>query len=524
MSGQVSNALASQAVGSNMSGNSALPKAKPDDEEVFLRRVRPDLWQNPVPNGVYDFAIAGAGPAGLVAAEAASRLGFKVALIERNRIGGNSLNFGSIPSKSIIAAARAYKAKSEAEKSGASIAIGDLPLDFGEVMDRIRRTRTRISEHRSVEKLEALGIDIFFGAARFENAETFLIEDRPLRFKKALIATGARPRPPDIPGLDEVGYLTSNTIFGIDALPKRLAVIGGGPLGCEMAQAFCRLGSHVSIVQNDPKFLPREERDAAEILSRSMARDGVVIRLNTTVVGARRAASAKILETVDNDVENDIEVDEVLLSIGRVPNVEELELESAGIAFDREQGVKVDDFLCSTNPNVYAAGDVCLALKFTNAAEASGRIAVQNALVEGQERQSDLIIPWCTYCDPEIAHIGAHVWESRRRSIPVKSFTIMMHDVDRAITDRNDTGFVKIHTEEGTDKILGATIVASRASELVNEMSVIMSAGIGMNDLAGIVHTYPAESGGIILAALAYLKNQSRNGCVTFSPPHLSKL
>jgi pyruvate/2-oxoglutarate dehydrogenase complex dihydrolipoamide dehydrogenase (E3) component len=489
----------------------AAPKAKPDDEGVFLRRVRPDLWRNPVPRDVYDFAILGAGPAGLVAAESAVRLGFTVALIERNRIGGNSLNVGTVPSKSIIKSAHVYAALREAEAFGAPMP-SEAPLDFEKVMERMRRIRTRISEHHSVDKLTELGIDIFFGTARFETADTLVTEHAQLRFKKALVATGARPRPSNITGLDDVGYRTSATIFETNELPKRLAVIGGGPLGCEIAQAFCRLGSHVTIVQNDPKFLPREERDAAEILSRSMARDGVIIRLNTTIVGAHASNGSRVLETMNNDIKSDIEADEILLSIGRIPNVEELGLETAGIAFDHKQGLKTDDFLRTTNSNVYAAGDVCMALKFTNAAQATGRMAMRNALSSGQERKSQLTIPWCTYCDPEIAHIGMHVWEARQQSIPIKSFTVMMHDVDRAITDGLHSGFLKIHVAEGTDRILGATIVSSRASELINEMSVIMSAGIGMKDLATVLHTYPAESGAIMLAALAYARDGSISG------------
>ena len=479
------------------------PRAKPDDEETFLRRVRPDNWKNPVPRSAYDLAIVGAGPAGLAAAESAARLGFSVALIERNRMGGNSLNVGSVPSKAIIRTARVYGTMQDAEEFGAPVP-NEPALDFGEVMARMRRIRTRISEYQSVHKLTALGVDIFFGTARFASAGTLLIGDTPVHFKKALVATGARPRTSAIPGLDQVGYRTSTSIFQMEALPKRLSVIGGGPLGCELAQAFCRLGSHVTIVQNDPKFLPREERDAAEILSRSMARDGVEIRLNTTVVGARRESGAKVLETVNNEKKDDIEADEILLSIGRVPNLEELNLEAAGVAFDTDQGIKVDDFLRSTNPNVYSAGDACLALKFTNAAQYSARIAVQNALMQAQQRQSSSAIPWCTYCDPEIAHIGLHVWEARQQSIPIKSFTVMMHDVDRAITDGQDTGFVKIHIAEGSDRILGATIVASRASELINEIAVIMSAGIGMKALAEVIHTYPAQSEAIMLAAQAY--------------------
>jgi pyruvate/2-oxoglutarate dehydrogenase complex dihydrolipoamide dehydrogenase (E3) component len=479
------------------------PRAKPDDEKTFLRRVRPDNWKNPVPRSAYDLAIMGAGPAGLAAAESAARLGFSVALIERNRLGGNSLNVGSVPSKAIIRTARVYGTMRDAEKFGAPVP-NEAALDFGEAMARMRRIRTRISECHSVHELTALGVDIFFGTAQFGSADMLFLDDAAMHFKRALIATGARPRAPDIPGLEQTAYRTSTTIFEMAALPKRLAVIGGGPLGCELAQAFCRLGSHVIIVQNDPKFLPREERDAAEILSRSMARDGVEIRLNTTVVGARCEGGAKVLETVSNEIKDDIRADEILLSIGRVPNVEELNLEAAGVAFDTDQGIKVDDFLRSTNPNVYAAGDVCLALKFTNAAQYSGRIAVQNALMRAQQRQSSSAIPWCTYCDPEIAHIGLHVWEARQQSIPIKSFTVMMHDVDRAITDGEDTGFVKIHIAEGSDKILGATIVASRASELINEMAVIMSAGIGMKVLAEVVHTYPAQSEAIMLAAQAY--------------------
>ncbi|MHB8744443.1 MAG: mercuric reductase [Sulfuricaulis sp.] len=479
------------------------PRAKPEDEETFVRRVRPEDWKKPVPRNVYDLAIVGAGPAGLAAAESAARLGFSVALIERNCMGGNSLNVGSVPSKAIIRSARVYSTMGDAEELGVPIPRKPA-LQFDQVMARMRRIQARISEYYSVHNLTVLGVDIFFCSARFENANTLLAGDTHLHFKKALIATGARAKATNIPGLDQTDYRTSATIFEMATLPRRLAVIGGGPLGCELAQAFCRLGSHVTIVQNDPKFLPREERDAAEILSRSMARDGLEICLNTTVIGGRREHDTRILKTVNNGAEYEIEADEILLSIGRVPNVEGLGLEAAAVEFDTDQGIKVDDFLRSTNPNVYAAGDACLALKFTNAAQSSARMATQNALMQTQRRWSSSPIPWCTYCDPEIAHIGLHVWEARRQSIPIKSFTVMMNDVDRAITDGQDTGFVKIHIAEGSDRILGATIVASRASELINEMAVIMSSGIGMKALAEVAHTYPAQSEAIMLAAQAY--------------------
>lgn len=478
-------------------------RATSGDDDTYLRRVRPDYWTNPPPRKKYDLAILGAGPAGLAAAESAARLGFSVAIIERGQLGGTSLNAGSVPSKALIRTASVGSMMRDAQAFGAPCPPEPV-MAFGDVMARMRRIRTRVSEYHSAHKLTQLGVDVFFEAGRFANADTLLVGNTPLHFRKALVATGAHSKLPGIKGLEEAGYRTSATIFEMTALPKRLAVIGGGPLGCEMAQAFCRLGSRVTIVQDDPKFLPREERDAAEILSRSMARDGVEIRLNTKVVSARRESGDKIMTTVNNEIVSDIPADEILLSVGRIPNVGELGLEAAGIRYDADLGVEVDDFLCSTNVNVYAAGDSCLPLKFTNAAQSSARIAVRNALLQAQDRNSGVVIPWCTYCDPEIAHIGLHVWEARQQSIPIKSFTVMMHDVDRAITDGKDVGFVKIHVAEKSDRILGATIVASQASEMINEMAVIMSAGIGMKALATIAHSYPAQSEAIMLAAQAW--------------------
>jgi pyruvate/2-oxoglutarate dehydrogenase complex dihydrolipoamide dehydrogenase (E3) component len=254
--------------------------------------------------------------------------------------------------------------------------------------------------------------------------------------------------------------------------------------------------------------LPHEERDASQLLSFSLARDGVDTRLNTVILGVRVENDVKILETANDAARYRIDADEILLSIGRTPNVADLGLTAAGIVFDPATGIVVDDFLRTTNPRVYAAGDVCMPLKFTNAAEATARMAVQNAFAAKRRRLSLMTIPWCTYCDPEIAHVGMHVWDASERSVPIKSFTVMMQDVARAITDGQDDGFVKIHVKLGTDRILGATIVASRASEMINEISVAMSTGIGMRKLARVLHTYPAQSDAIRLAALAYTLDQ----------------
>ncbi len=490
-----------------MSDSFAMPKWEAFDEALFLERVRPDNWTNPTPLERYDLVIIGAGPAGLAAADAAIELGCSVALVERNRLGGNSLNVGSIPSKSIIRAGRLCAAVRDAAEF-CTTDMAALQMNYGAVLARMHRIRARIAQYHSADRLRARGVALFFGGAHFTSSNTIEVAGMPLFFKKILVATGARPGTADIEGLDQVAYRTSATIFEMTQLPKRLAVIGGGPLGCELAQAFCQLGSHVSIIEQNPKFLPRDERDAAELLSRSMARDGVEIRLNTTVGAVRLENGLKILDTVNAGTKDRVECDEILLSVGRVPNIEMLGLTDAGVVAETGRGITVDAGMRTTNPDIYAAGDVCMDMKFANAAEASARVAVQNALASGTETLDALTIPWCTFCEPEIAHIGMHIWEARESAIPVKTFTVMMQDVDRAITDGQDLGFVKIHTREGTDEILGATIVSSRASEMINELAVIMSTGVGMTQLAKIVHTYPAQSEAIMLAGLAYQKDR----------------
>jgi pyruvate/2-oxoglutarate dehydrogenase complex dihydrolipoamide dehydrogenase (E3) component len=494
-----------------MSAAGSPPKSNRATRDDFLHRVRPPEWRNPQPKAPYDLVVVGAGPAGLSAAEFARRQGRSVALLERGWLGGNSLNSGSIPSKAIIRAAQELSSMRDEEDYGA-VAFKPPATDFAAVMARMRQIRTRLAEYHSAERLRCQGIDLYFCKARFASSNQVLAGDTPLSFRRAIVATGARPKASDIPGLDRIGYLTSDSIFNLTKLPGRLGIIGGGPLGCELAQAFCRLGSHVTIVQNDPKFLPEVERDAAELLSMSMSRDGVETRLNTSVVGARMDGGAKCLEMVNNDGKCSIAVDEVVLTIGRVRNVEDLSLDAAGIEFDPARGIHVDNFLRTTNADVYAAGDVCNWHHFTNVAEGSARIAVQNAFGAMIQRPDQSRIPWCTYCDPEIAHIGINVREANQRSIPIQSFTVMMQDVDRAITDGQDDGFIKIYVKDGTDEILGATVVATHASELINEISVIMSAGIGMRRLADILHTYPAQSDAIRLAALAYVNHQSAPG------------
>ena len=319
-----------------------------------------------------------------------------------------------------------------------------------------------------------------------------------------MIATGSRPDTPSIPGLVEAGFLTNENVFDLTQLPRRLLVIGGGPLGCELAQAFCRFGAQTIITQHWPLFLPREERDAAQLLSDAFARDGIEVWLNTTAVNVHVENGQKLVDLVSDDHKSTVAVDAILTGTGRVPNVDGLGLDAAGIDFDTTNGVRVDDFLQTSNRRVYAAGDVCLEHKFTHTADASARIVVQNALFLGRQRLSALIIPWCTYTDPAIAHVGLYVQQARERDIPVKTFTIPMHEVDRAIADDEETGFVKIHVRERTDRILGATIVARHAGDMINEITLAMVAGIGLRTLARVIHAYPTQAEAIKKAADAY--------------------
>ena len=469
-------------------------------ERERMDNVRPVGWRNPVPVPRYDLVVIGAGTSGLVAARTAAAKGAKVALIERHLLGGTCLNIGCVPSKAIIRTSRVYAEMHHADQYGALVPPR-IPVDFALAMRRVRDIRARISRSDSAQRLTAAGVDVFFGQAGFTGVDEVAVEGATLRFARAVIATGARPDLPSIPGLAEAGYLTNESAFETREAPRRLLVIGGGPLGCEMAQAFCRFGVQTIIVQKRPLFLPREERDAAQILSDAFRRDGIEVRLNTRVVNVRAQGGAKIVDLVSDDYENTVTVDAILAGTGRVANVEGLDLAMAGIDYDARHGVRVDDFLQTSNRRVYAAGDACLAHKFNDTADASARIAVRNALFRGRQRLSALTVPWCTYTEPEIAHVGLYVREARERGIPVETFTIPMHEVDRAIADDEEVGFVKITVRERTDRILGATIVARHAGEMISEVTLAIVARIGLRRLARVIHPYPTQAEAIRKAA-----------------------
>lgn len=476
-------------------------------EAGLVANVPPPQWRNPRASGRYHLVIVGAGPAGLAAAKTALALGARVALVERRLIGGDCLNDGCVPSKTLIRTARLYAEMRDAQRCGARVP-GDIQVDFAAAMARVRHIRSHLSVAESALRLRALGVELFFGEACFVGPDTLAVDGQLLRFRKALVATGARPSVPLIPGLAEAGYLTNENVFDLLDLPRRLLVIGGGPLGCELAQAFCRLGARTSIVQDLPLFLGNEERDAAQLLSDAFARDGIEVRLNTRVLGVCSVAGEKRVELLSDDYRHTLAVDTILTGIGHSPNVQGLGLEVAGIDHGAVDGIRVDDFLCTSNPNVYAAGDVCLEHKYTHTAAASAHIAVHNALFRGRRRMSALVVPWCTFTDPEIAHVGLYVREANERGIPVKTFTIPMHEVDRAVTDGETDGFVKIHVGEGSDRILGATIVARHAGDMINEVTLAMVAGIGLRSQSRVKHAYPTQAEAIRMAADAYTRTR----------------
>lgn len=470
------------------------PPILPWDEhnQNLVSHVHPADWKNPTPSGNYNLVVIGGGTAGLVTAVGATGLGAKVALVEKHFLGGDCLNVGCVPSKALLRAARAMAAVRGANEFGIHIPPG-ASADFGRVMERMRRLRAEISPHDSVQRLAGLGIDVFLGAARFVGDDTVEVGGQTLRFAKAVIATGARAAAPPIPGLDEVPYLTNETLFSLTELPRRLGIIGAGPLGCEMAQSFARLGSEVSLVETAHGILPREDRDAAGRVQAALERDGVRLLCCGKDLRLSKSGNHVRLRVDSHGRSQDVEVDHLLVAVGRAPNVEGLGLERVGVEFDRK-GVQVNDRLQTTNPRIFACGDICSPYQFTHVADFMARIVIQNALFKGWAKASSLLIPWSTYTSPEIAHVGLYPEQAAARGIALVSFTQELHQVDRALLDGETDGFVRVHVRKGTDRILGATVVAAHAGELIGELTLAMKAGVGLKTLASTIHPYPTQA------------------------------
>lgn len=489
-----------------LEGPSRMPHVLPQDEhnKILVANVHPTDWKNPEPAPRYNLVVIGAGTAGLVTAAGAAGLGAKVALIERNLMGGDCLNVGCVPSKCVIRSSRVLGDMAVAKDLGIHIPEGT-QVDFPAVMERMRKLRARISRHDSAHRFhDQLGIDVFLGDGRFTGPDTVEVGGKTLRFKRAVIATGARAVQPPIPGLAEAGFLTNETVFSLTERPKRLAVIGGGPIGCELAQALRRLGCEVILFHNAGHILNREDADAADIVQQTFLREGVQLVLDAQLSQVERTADGKVLHFTSRGQRGMVTVDEILVGAGRAPNVEGLNLEGVGVQYDQHKGVMVNDQLQTANSRIYAAGDICMDYKFTHAADAAARIVIQNTLFFGRKKLSTLTVPWCTYTDPEIAHVGLYERDAQKRGIDVNTFTVSMKDVDRAIADGEEDGFVKVHVKKGTDQILGATIVARHAGDMINEITVAMVGKLGLGTLATVIHPYPTQGEAIKKVADAY--------------------
>ncbi|MBM4127937.1 MAG: mercuric reductase [Nitrospira sp.] len=475
----------------------------PNDEhnQQLLANVHPADWINPEPTGRYNIVVLGAGTAGLITAIVAASLGAKVALIEKHLMGGDCLNVGCVPSKGIIRAARVWADLRKAADFGVHIPAG-VKYDFGAVMARMRKLRARISHNDSVHRYAKQGVDVYIGSGRFTGADTIQVEgqagNQTLTFARAAVCTGARASVPPIPGLQEAGYLTNDTVFSLTELPPRLAVIGAGPIGCELAQAFARFGSQVYLIEATHGIMPNEDRDAADIVEQQMLRDGVTLLCCGKDVQVQKTEFGKRLTVDSHGQQYDVTVDKILVGTGRTPNVDGLGLEAAGVAFDR-RGVTVNSRLQTSNPKIFAAGDVCSRYKFTHAADAMAQIVIQNALFPhplglGYADVESLNMPWCTFTEPEVAHVGLYEKDAKEKGIELETYTYKLDEVDRAILDGEEEGFARVHIQKGTDKILGATIVAAHAGDLINELSVAMKAGAGAKTIAGTIHPYPTQA------------------------------
>ena len=463
-------------------------------DRALLAQVHPDGWRNPTPAPKYDLVVIGAGTGGLVTAAGAAGLGAKVALIEQHLMGGDCLNVGCVPSKGLISAAHSWADAhaSHAEFAGPTIAA-ETTGDFAAMMTRMRRIRAELSPIDGAPRFTDLGIDVFLGDGAFASPDTITVKGATLRFRRAVIATGARAAAPPIPGLAEVPYRTNESIFDLTERPNRLVVIGAGPIGCEMAQSFARFGTQVTVVDRAPRILPRDDADAAAVIHAAMTSDGVQFVLDVEIAGVSGKTGAVEVRTTRDGTTTTHHADTLLIAAGRAPNVESLQLDRAGIAFTKT-GVTVNESLRTTNANVYAVGDVCSALQFTHAADFQARMVIQNALFFGRKKATDLITPWATYTSPELAQVGHTAESAAKAGVMVQTFTVPLHDVDRARLEGTTEGFCRVHVRSGTDRIVGATIVAPNAGDMISEVTLAMTNGLGLGAIGATMHPYPTQA------------------------------
>jgi pyruvate/2-oxoglutarate dehydrogenase complex dihydrolipoamide dehydrogenase (E3) component len=454
----------------------------------------------------FDLIAIGGGTAGLVTAAGGAALGLRVALVERESLGGDCLWTGCVPSKSLIASAKLARQMRHAERLGLD---GASPAHlFERVMERMRAARARVAEHDDPERFRSMGVDVMFGSAAFTGADRLTVDGRTLRAKRIVVATGAVPVVPPIPGLEETGYLTHLTAFDQTNLPRRIALLGGGPIGLEFAQVYARLGAHVTVFEMLPQLLPREEPEAAGVLTSVLETEGIALRVGAKVERVERAAGGeKVVHAGTASGESiAVPVDEIFVATGRRANTEGLSLERAGVAVERG-AVRVDATLRSSVPGIWAAGDVAGGPQFTHVADYHAKLVLRNAVFPFSTKLDYSAVPAVTYVDPEVARVGCTAAEARQRFGTVRVYRYEFSDLDRAIVDEHDAGFVKIVTRPG-GKIVGATIVASGAGELLMPLVMAVKQGIKLPKLSQLVYPYPTMSEGIKRAADSYYREK----------------
>lgn len=442
----------------------------------------------PKGEGTYNVVVIGAGTAGLVTAAGTAGLGGRVALIERHKMGGDCLNFGCVPSKALISSARVIHTMRRAEDWG----LGRIEpqFDFEKIFSRMRARRARIAPNDSQERFESLGVDVFRGEATFQSPHEIVVDGQVLRAKNIVIATGTRTAVPPLEGIDQVPYYTNETIFDeLKSKPATLMVLGGGPIGCELGQTFHRLGVRTTIVQRGPRLLPREDIEVSEFLHDRLHQEGITVVTKADAKAVRQTTQG--IEIVADD--GTITADALLVCSGRRPNVESLGLENAGVEADA-RGVKVNEYLQTTQPHIYAAGDIAGPYLFTHMADVQARVVVRNILMPLNFLRQKIdysVVPWCTYVDPEIATVGMNEIAARKQGIDYDVIRQELAEVDRAVVESEDIGFAKVLAAKGSDKILGVTLVCEKAGDLLHEFVLAMKHGIGLSKISATTHAYP---------------------------------
>ncbi len=452
--------------------------------KVLVHYPRPESFD-------YNVVVIGAGSAGLVSAYIAAAVKAKVALIEKEKMGGDCLNTGCVPSKALIRTAKMISYARRAEEFGLSRM--EVDVDFGRVMERVQAVVEKIAPHDSRERYTSLGVDCISGEAKIESPYTITVEGRTLTTRNIIVATGAGPFVPPIPGLDQIRCLTSDTLWELKTLPKRLVVLGGGPIGCELAQAFSRLGSQVTQVEMLPRILLREDPEVSEFVQKRFAAEGIRVLTGHKATAVRVDDGEKrlICENDGNQVE--IDFDEILVAVGRAPNTAGFGLEELGVVLNPNKTVRANELLQTNFPNIYCCGDVAGPFQFTHTASHQAWHATINALFGNLKAfPADYrVIPWATFTDPEVGRVGLNEQDAAEYNVSYEITRYDLSDLDRAITDAEDQGFVKVLTKPGTDKILGVTIVGYHAAEIIAEFVFAMKHSLGLNKIMQTIHIYP---------------------------------